>query len=247
MTRILLALLPLALAAPALAQDTPGPYVYASYSVCEPATVAAADAARAASGWNAALDAHVAAGDISAWGAMAHSDGGAWTRATYTVAPTLAALMAFQTTWQAELGRDHVAARTAVRTSCTQHTDYIWRLVASSAAPSEAGGDRAPFGGSTYMQCGQAGLARADALFREAVAPTLDALVRDGAISRWTWQAHVMGGAFTRMLVLDTASALAAVQAMERVGAGASAAAMTEFSTLCPTHQDYVWGVQSSR
>ena len=237
-------LLALALAAPALAQDS-GPYVYATYNVCEPATVAAVDAARP--GLNAALDAHVAAGDISAWGVLAHHSGGAWTRATYTVAPTLAALMTFQDTWQAEVGRDHAAARTASRTSCTQHVDYIWRLVASSAPPSEAGGNRAPFGGSTYMQCGAGGLARADALFREHFAANLDAMLRDGAISRWTWQAHVMGGAFTRMLVLDTATALATVQAMQRAGDGVDAAALAEFSTLCPTHQDYVWSNTSSR
>ena len=178
---------------------------------------------------------------------LAHHSGGAWTRATYTVAPTLDALMTFQDTWQAEVGRDHAAARTASRTSCTQHVDYIWRLVASSAPPSEAGGNRAPFGGSTYMQCGAGGLARADALFREHFAANLDAMLRDGAISRWTWQAHVMGGAFTRMLVLDTATALATVQAMARVGDGVDAAALAEFSTLCPTHQDYVWGNTSSR
>lgn len=244
MTRLLPFALTLALAAPALAQGA-GPFVYASYSVCEPATVAAADAARP--GLNAALDAHVASGDISAWGVMAHHSGGVWTRATYHVAPTLDALMTFQDAWQAEIGRDHASARTANRTSCTQHVDYIWRQVASSAAPAEAGGGRAPFGGSTYMQCGQAGLARADALFREAFAPNLDAMVRDGAISRWTWQAHVMGGQFTRMLVLDTASPLATLQALQRIGAGDNAAAQTEFNTLCPTHQDYIWAVTSSR
>ena len=158
---LLAALGPLALAlaapaAPAHAQNataqTAGPFVYASYNVCEPATVDAADAARA--GMTTALNAHVAAGRISAWGWLTHSDGGVWTRASYTVAPTLEALMAFQDTWQAELGRDHAAARTAIRTSCTQHADYIWRFLASSAAPSEAGGNRAPFGGTTYMQCG---------------------------------------------------------------------------------------------
>ena len=45
MNRFLLPLVALTLAAPALAQEA-GPYVYASYNVCEPATVAAVDAAR---------------------------------------------------------------------------------------------------------------------------------------------------------------------------------------------------------
>ena len=55
------------------------------------------------------------------------------------------------------------------------------------------------------------------------------------------------GGQFTRVLVLDAATALAAVQAMARVGEGAPAAARAEFNALCPTHQDYVWSTTSSR
>jgi hypothetical protein len=242
----LLALLSLALSASAFAQDDDGPFVYASYSVCEPATVADADDAFTRD-YEPALNAHVASGDLAAWGRLTHSDGGVWTRATYTIAPTLDALMAFQDTWQDELERDHAAARTTIRTSCTQHVDYVWRVVASSRAPGEVARNRPPFGGSTYFQCGQAGLDRADALVREHFAPNLNAMVRDGVISNWTWQAHVMGGPFTRMLVMDTDSPLATLRAWERLGDGIDEDASTEFDTLCGTHQDYIWGVSSSR
>jgi hypothetical protein len=242
---LLLSLLALALAAPAAAQD--GPFVYISYAVCEPATVGAADAARAASGWDAALDTHVAAGRIASWGVKRHHSGGMWTRATYTLAPTLDGLMAFHETWQTELGRDHAAAQKAVRASCTQHVDYIWRVVATSVAPGQAGRNRPPYDGTTFFACGQPGLDRADALVREAFAPALDAMVREGAIGSWSWLAHVMGGQFTRMLIMDTASPTATVHAWERLGEGIDAAASTEFDTLCPTHQDYIWGVTSSR
>jgi hypothetical protein len=233
-----------ALAAPALAQD--GPFVYISYATCDPATLADADAAFARD-YAPALNARVAAGDIIAWGRKRHSDGGSWTRANYTVAPTIDALMAFQESWQAEVGRTHTAARAALWASCPSHEDYIWRIVATSVAPSRVGRDRAPYDGTTFFACAQGGLDRADALIREAFAPRLDAMVRDGAITSWAWLAHVMGGSYTRMLIMDTTSPTATVHAWERLGEGISAPAGTEFDTLCPTHQDYIWAISSSR
>ena len=51
--------------------------------------------------------------------------------------------------------------------------------------------------------------------------------------------------------VSDTASvrpAIAALTASYQAAARAGdAAALAEFNTLCPTHQDYVWGNTSSR
>lgn len=246
MKRILfLAFLTFALAAPALAQDD-GPFVYISYATCDPATVADADAAFTRD-YEPALNAHVAAGDITAWGRKRHSDGGSWTRASYTIAPTTDALMAFQETWQAEIGRDHTAARAALWASCARHEDYVWRIAATSVAPGQVGRDRAPYDGTTLLACDQAGRDRADALFREAFVPALDAMVSEGAITSWTWLAHVMGGTYTRMLIMDTPSPTATVHAWERLGEGIEAAASTEFDTLCPAHQDYIWGITGSR
>ena len=246
MTRFLiLSIVALGLALPARAQAD-GPYVYISYATCDPGAVADADAAFTRA-YVPALDAHVAAGDLTAWGYKRHSDGGPWTRAFYTLAPTLDGLMGFQETWQAELGRDHAAARAAIGTACTRHEDYIWRVVGTSVATSRVGRDRAPNDGTTFFACGVGGLDRADALFGAGVEPALDAMVDDGTIQSWAWLAHVMGGSFTRMLIMDTASPTATVHAWEALNERADGDALAEFAALCPSHQDYIWSITSAR
>lgn len=241
---LLLSLLALAFAVPAAAQD--GPFVYATYLECDPAGLADVDAART-NALDPALNAHVAAGDIMAWGWIAHHTGGRWNRANYYVAPTLDALLAFNESWQDEVGRDHPEARTTNQTTCRVHEDYIWRVVATSRAPGEVARNRPPANGSTYFRCNQAGLDRADAIVRESFAPVLDGLVREGMIASWTWQAHVMGGAFTRLLVIDAATQMDVLRAIERYGERMENRAGAEFDELCPSHQDYLWNVSSSR
>jgi hypothetical protein len=241
---LLLSLLAIALTLPALAQDD-GPYVYATYLECDPAGGADVDAARDA--YVPALDAHVAGGDIQAWGWKTHHTGGHWNRMSYFVAPTLDGLMAFQDAWQAEIGRDHPAARDALRSACRSHDDYIFRVVAASRARNEVGGDRSATDVSTLFRCSQGGLDRADALVEEAFAPVLDALVREGAIASWGWLAHVMGGDFTRLLVLDGETHAANLRALDLLGDRVEERVNDEFDALCPSHQDYLWNVRSSR
>jgi hypothetical protein len=244
MHRFLLSLLVLALAAPALAQDD-GPYVYASYLECDPTALADLTAAMN-DDFAPALDAHVAAGDLTAWGWISHHTGGYWNRAAYLIAPTLDELMAFNDAWQDEMGQDLPEAAATLRRVCHRHEDYIWRVVATSRTPDEVGRSRPAAGASTYFRCNQGGLDRADDLVRDAFAPVLNGFVEDGTLTSWTWQAHVMGGAFTRLLVMDADSHTDLLHAYEQLGDQVDDGANEEFGELCPSHQDYLWNVRSS-
>jgi hypothetical protein len=121
--------------------------------------------------------------------------------------------------------------------------------VASSLPPGEAG-DRPATGASTYFQCSPARLGRADEIVREAFTPLLNELIEDGALTAWRWHGHVMGGAFNRLLVLDGATHLANLRAIERFNEmidERQEAAGAEFAEICGMHQDYMWNLQSSR
>ncbi len=236
----LFAFLALMLAPAAVAQD--GPYLYATYLECDPATVGAVDSGRA--GVNDALNAHVDGGDIIGWGWNAHHTGGTWDRVAYFLAPTLDALLTFQDSWQAEYGRDHAASRDAARRSCPEHVDFIWRQIASSTGG--RAGARAPASYSTYFACDRARLERADEIML-ATAPAMNAMVADGSLTSWRWLSHVLGGNFARLLVLDGPTHAGVVNANIRMSESGDADDMAEFTDICGSHQDYLWAVDAWR
>jgi hypothetical protein len=241
MARITLtALLAIGLASAASAQE--GPYLYATYFECDPALVASVDQGRA--GLNEALNAHVDGGDILGWGWNAHHTGGTWDRVGYFLAPTLDALLTFQDAWQAEVGRDHGAARDALRRACPEHSDFIWRQLASSTGA--RAGARAAASYSTYFACDRSRLDRADEIIRSA-APAMDAMVADGSLSAWRWLGHVLGGNFARLLVLDAPTHAGVVAANNRISEVTDEADMAELTDICGSHVDYLWVVDAWR
>jgi hypothetical protein len=239
---ILMALAALSFATTAVAQD--GPYLYATYFECDPATVASVDAGR--EGLNNALNAHVDAGRIVGWGWSGHHTGGTWDRVGYFIAPTLDAVLTFQDSWQTEVGRDHAAARDALRRACPEHVDYIWHQLAASQS-GERVGARAPASYSTYFGCDRSRLDRADEIVRGSAATALNAMVADGSLSAWRWHGHVLGGNFARLLVLDAPTHADVIRANNRLGEDMDAEDLAELTDICGNHQDYLWVVSASR
>lgn len=241
MSRIILAaFVGLAIANAAGAQD--GPYLYATYFECDPATVAGADAR---DGINNALNAHVDAGRIIGWGWNGHHTGGTWDRVSYFLAPTLDAVLTFQDSWQTEVGRDHAAARDALRRACPEHVDFIWQQLASS--PSGVRGARAEASYSTYFGCDRSRLDRADEIVRGSAASALNAMVADGSLTAWRWLGHVLGGNLARLLVLDGPSHAGLIRANNRLGEDMDVEDLAELTDICGNHQDYLWVTGASR
>ncbi|HSR15534.1 MAG TPA: hypothetical protein VLL51_07260 [Gemmatimonadales bacterium] len=114
-------------------------------------------------------------------------------------------------------------------------------LIATTAAAQEAS---PPFVMATYYRCDYVRQARADTLYRQAIAPALDRQIKAGNLTGYGFSSHRMGGVFRRLESWTAPSMeklLAAQEAynadMERTNPKASA----EFDAICGSHDDYVW------
>ncbi|MGH7516460.1 MAG: hypothetical protein ACREOC_03175 [Gemmatimonadales bacterium] len=108
-----------------------------------------------------------------------------------------------------------------------------------------------PFIYATYFQCDPSREARADALMREALAPIFDQRLADKRLTAWGWLAHSLGGQWRRVSYLIAPSRDALLDAQSGVAAdmrARHAKAWTEFTSICSSHDDYIWrGVASSQ
>jgi hypothetical protein len=108
-----------------------------------------------------------------------------------------------------------------------------------------------PFVYATYFQCDPAREARADALVREALAPILDQRLADKGLTAWGWLAHNFGGPWRRVSYLVAPSRDALLDAQRGVAAemqSRRAKAWTELTSICSSHDDYIWrGVAASQ
>lgn len=102
----------------------------------------------------------------------------------------------------------------------------------------------------TYYRCTQGDEARADALFKEHVAPFLKAEQAAGRIVSFGWAKHRSGGDWRRLeyisgtdmdKLLDSRNGL-----IKMMQTPEHQKAMDEFDRVCSSHDDYVWGSQAS-
>jgi hypothetical protein len=96
----------------------------------------------------------------------------------------------------------------------------------------------------TYFRCNEAKEDRADAIYKETVGPILDKQVKAGHLATHGWSRHWMGGEWRRLEYLigtDLNTMVAARDAYIDELIKQHAAAAEEFSSICPSHDDYVW------
>ena len=98
---------------------------------------------------------------------------------------------------------------------------------------------------STYQYCAFSGQDRADELYEKVQKPLDDAAVKDGTITSYGWMAHHTGGQWRRATYF-TANGLDALmdadqKARSRVPSKDDARLDEEFSTICSSHDDYIW------
>ncbi len=103
---------------------------------------------------------------------------------------------------------------------------------------------------ATYYKCVQGDASRADAIYKEHVAPVLKAEQAAGRIAAYGWAKHWEGGDWRRLeymtgtdmdKMVDARSGL--IKAMD---APEHAKAMEEFNRVCSSHDDYIWSSKAS-
>ena len=99
---------------------------------------------------------------------------------------------------------------------------------------------------ATYYRCNEAKEARADAIYKETVAPILEKQIKAGRLSSYGWSRHWMGGEWRRleyMIGKDVNLMVEARDAYIDELTKQHAAATEEFSAICSSHDDYVWAM----
>jgi len=101
---------------------------------------------------------------------------------------------------------------------------------------------------STYEYCDFSKQDRADELWMQFQKPAADAAFKDGSISAYGWAAHQTGGKWRRVDYFIAGSVQGLLDAQEKMGAASNddpkaKKAFTEFGSICPAHEDYIWRV----
>jgi hypothetical protein len=97
-----------------------------------------------------------------------------------------------------------------------------------------------------YFRCNEAKEERADAIYKETVAPILEKQVKAGSFLATGWSRHWLGGEWRRlgyMIGTDLDKMVAARDAYISELTREHAAAAEEMNSICPSHDDYVWSI----
>ena len=246
-TAVCAALLPLT-AGTAAAQEEEAPMVYGVYLQCNPA-MGARLAEIISQDWAPIVQAHIDAGDLTAWGHLAHNSGGGWNRAIYHVGTDRARMLTAMDEMVAEWAEANPESLSEFWAACSDHEDYIWTRVTGSAAAGQLAVSRPAMGMSTYWVCDEGRGALADLLVEQVFAPVYDAQVEAGLLNSWAWLSHFVGGKYRRLLVMDGADAEALLTARDNIletMVDEHASLTREFSNVCNGHTDYLWNIVES-
>ena len=240
---ILVSILSLALTAPAAVvaqdeKDEPETFIYATYFYCEASRLDEVD--EMVDKVTAPLyDAGVKDGTLGGWGWLTHHTGGKWNRIFYHVSDSMENLFKGQST-MAERSKD---ANDGFNEICGLHDDYIWQSVVNNGLTA----DRGTAGLSVYHVCDINREERADEIVKNVFAPLYNKAVKDGKIKSWGWSTHVIGGKYRKLGTMTGDSFSDVLKARGEIleaayGDGDNADA-NEFSDICTSHSDYLWGV----
>ena len=232
----------LAVDLPAQDEEPPGPFIYGTYSVCDLGSQWKLDSLvenNHAKVWDQALE----DGGITAWGYMGHHTGGPWRRISYFSAPTLAQLMEATDSVFEGLAQAAPQAANEYSSICNTHSDYVWEHVVGSD-PEAARRGKAAF--SVYYICDESKESRADELMSGTMAAAYEKQVEAGNLTSWGWFQHWIGGKYRRLATMSAADTATLVKSRDAIIADLlenHEEAMNEFSSICSSHQDYIWDI----
>lgn len=175
-----------ALMAPALgfAQEQANPAVFGIYYKCDQSKETRADGV-VREAIAPVLDRHLEAGDISAWGWLAHTAGGEWRRVAYWVAADVGSALAATEKVVTELRADQPEASQELASVCPSHEDYIWTSMGGSQPAQELAQERATAGMTVYYDCDITRETRADTLVQQVIGPIINQQVEAGKLNSW--------------------------------------------------------------
>jgi hypothetical protein len=226
----------------AIAQDDDAPerYTYATYLKCDTSNESLADDyVRKIEA--PVMDKLVEDGKLLSWGWMKHHTGGEWRRIRYFQTDSVNSALAGLGTMSKAFEKAGTGDDVGIGVSCKSHDDYIWQVKAGMS-----GTDRGKAGISVYFTCKMSDEDRADEIVANDFAPIYNKLVKDGKITSWGWQSHVIGGWFRRLLTMTATDYEALMDARgEALAAqyGEDNAAGAEFASICGNHHDYLWDI----
>ena len=96
----------------------------------------------------------------------------------------------------------------------------------------------------TYYRCDAGREQRATEIMRTVMAPVVDKRMADHSISSWGILAHNTGGPWRRAMYFvgsDLPRLMAARDSMVAELQASHAKEAAEFSSICPSHDDYIW------
>ena len=114
-------------------------------------------------------------------------------------------------------------------------------LMLFAPSPALAQDDASPVVFGIYYRCSQGQESRADEVFAANLAPVVQPHVDSGDLTGFLWLSHVQGGPWRRLFALlgeDLDTMMDVRDAIER---DADADALAELSTVCSSHDDYIW------
>lgn len=213
-------------------------YVYGTYSNCNVTGEEAADKTFEKH-MKPVYEASMKSGDITGWGYLKHHSGGHWRRVAYHMGTSVPATLTAIKKMGDELDKKLNARNDDYGKACHSHDDYIWEL--KSGNTDEV---RGKVGFSIYMVCDMSNEDRADELFDAEFAEAYNNHIGPGKLSSWGWLSHVMGGKYRRLLTMTAANVDDLINARaELLGGFQGTAAAKEFTSICGSHQDYIWDV----
>ncbi|WNC72640.1 hypothetical protein RGQ13_01290 [Thalassotalea psychrophila] len=224
----------------------PEMYSYATYFMCEPDKEDAADEL-IKTAYAPVYDAAVKDGTITGWGWLAHQTGGEWRRILYHAAPSVTGLLSAQEKMGEKLDKALGKGADAIATGCTSHVDYIWQFVAGSK-PATDNSPRGKASMSVYMECDFTTEDRADEIVKTVFAPVYNEFVGKGQLTSWGWLAHVVGGKYRKLATMsaenydDLLKARAAI--LNKLFMEGDKKIGEEFSSICGSHEDYLWTIK---
>ncbi|MDH3646843.1 MAG: hypothetical protein OER80_08725 [Gammaproteobacteria bacterium] len=237
--RILVGVILITLSATAWAADDDEKlFVYGTYLNCDVSGEDAADATFEKY-MAPAYEATLKSGDIVGWGYMKHVAGGKWRRLTYHMGPSVTAVIKAGKK-QGDMVDEKLKPRdNNFGKACHSHDDYIWENKAGNTIE-----QRGKVGLSVYLVCNIGNESRADELVDEVFAPIYDKQLEAGTLTSWGWFSHIVGGKYRRLLAItaeDFDQLFAARD--ELLGSIGGTSAGREFSSICGSHQDYLWDI----
>ncbi|MDP2479175.1 MAG: hypothetical protein Q8W51_11820 [Candidatus Palauibacterales bacterium] len=243
--------LPLVLAGPSLAQqeDAPTAFVSGTYYQCDQSSSPRASEIVRTVVWPV-VQKHIAAGQVSGFGLLAHHTGGPWRRAIYYVGTDLPKLLAAQDSIVAELMANHAKETHELMSICPSHDDYIWSYVAASQPATDVATARPAFAFSTYQVCHEATEGLGDEVMKALYAPIYDKQVKAGRLHSWGYYSHFVGGKYRRLLALDGPSYNSILAARDSIIAETQAKypqISAAVATVCDGHTDYMWDIEMSK